>query len=55
MFFFIFLYFDNWNYMHQYFNLEYSAGFMNIRKIIPYKCLQIRFKNFSWHTDTIAF
>ena len=35
-------------YMHQYFNIEYSAGFMNIRKIIiPYKCLQIRFKNFS--------
>ena len=22
-------------FMHQYFNMEYSAGFMNIHKIIP--------------------
>lgn len=27
--------------MHQYFNIEHSAGFMNIHKIIPYKGLQI--------------
>lgn len=36
-------------FMHQYFNIEYSARFMNIHKIIPYKCLLIWFKTFSWH------
>lgn len=32
--------------MHQHFNIEYSAGFMNIHEIIPEKCLLIRFKTF---------